>query len=107
VLGVTRVDKKHGEPSRIEKLENRNPVDAGRFHDDGLDAAFRKPVNQPMQIGREGTKAADWLRCAIGPYGSHMHCRSDVDGGCVRVDHGHHAGDPGLRSVAIHHQSSC
>ena len=67
VLGVTRVDKKHSEPPCIEKLENRNPVDAGRFHDDGLDAAFRKPVNQPIQIGREGTKAADWLRCAIGP----------------------------------------
>ena len=66
-----------------------------------------KPVNQPIQIGREGTKAADWLRCAIGPYGSHMHCRSDVDGGCVLVDHWHRAGDSGLRSVAIHHQSSC
>jgi hypothetical protein len=67
VLGVTRADKKHSERPCIEKLENRNPVDAGRFHDDGLDAAFRKPVNHPMQIGREGTKAADWLRCAIGP----------------------------------------
>ena len=28
VLGVTRVDKKHGEPPCIEKLENRNPIDA-------------------------------------------------------------------------------
>src|SRR4051794_12101515 len=65
VLGIARVDKEHGEAPCIEKLENRYPVDAGRFHDDGLDAAFRKPVNQPMQIGREGTKAADWLRCAI------------------------------------------
>jgi hypothetical protein len=31
-----------------------------------------------MQIGREGTKAAHWLRCAICPYGSHVHSRSDV-----------------------------
>jgi hypothetical protein len=60
-----------------------------------------------MQIGREGTKAADWLRRAISPYGSHMHCRSDVDGGGVRVDQWHCASDHGLRSVAIHHQSSC
>src|SRR5712672_3604253 len=65
VLGITRVDKEHSKPPRIEKLENRDPVDAGRFHDDGLDAAFRKPVYQPMQIGREGTEAAYWLRCAI------------------------------------------
>src|SRR5882672_5953312 len=50
VLGITRVDKEHSKPPRIEKLENRDPVDAGRFHDDGLDAAFRKPVYQPMQM---------------------------------------------------------
>ena len=53
VLGIAGVDKKHSEPTRIEKLENRYPVDAGQFHDDGLDAAFRKPVYQPMEIGRD------------------------------------------------------
>src|SRR5450755_2848402 len=62
VLGIARVDKKHGKSPGIEKLKNRNPVDAGRFHDDGLDAAFGKPVDQSMQICREGTEAADWLR---------------------------------------------
>src|SRR5215216_3425140 len=66
VLGIARVDKKHGKSPGIEELEDRNPVDAGRFHDDSLDAAFSKPVDQPMQIGREGTEAADWLRCATG-----------------------------------------
>src|SRR5271170_2638235 len=60
VLGIARVDKKHGKSPGIEKLENRNPVDTGRFHDHGLDTAFSKPVDQPMQIGREGTEAADW-----------------------------------------------
>src|SRR4029077_2078941 len=40
VLGIAGVDKKHSEPTCIEKLENRYPVDAGRFHDDGLDTAF-------------------------------------------------------------------
>lgn len=29
VLGIARVDKKHSEPSCIEKFENRDPVDAG------------------------------------------------------------------------------
>ena len=62
VLGVARVHEKHDEPPGIEKLENRNPVDAGQFHDDGLDPAFSKPVDQPVQIGREGTEAADRLR---------------------------------------------
>ena len=72
VLGIAGVDKKHSEPTCIEKLENRYPVDAGRFHDDGLDAAFRKPVYQPMEIGREGSEAAYWLSRAIRPYGSHV-----------------------------------
>ena len=72
VLGIAGVDKKHSEPTRIEKLENRYPVDAGRFHDDGLDAAFRKPVYQPMEIGREGSEAAYWLSRAIRPYGSYV-----------------------------------
>ena len=58
VLGIAGIDKKHCEPACIEKLENWNPVNAGRFHDDGLDAAFRKPVSQLMEIGREGSKAA-------------------------------------------------
>ena len=107
VLGITRVDKEHGKPPCIEKLENRNPVDAGRFHDDGLDAAFRKPVDQPMQIGREGTEAADWLRRTICPDGSHVHGRPDVDGSRVRVHHRHLTAGLGLRSVAVHLQSSC
>jgi hypothetical protein len=94
VLGIARVDKEHSEPSCIEKLKNRNPVDAGRFHDDGLDAAFHKPVDQPMQIGREGAEAAYWLRRAICSDSSHVHRRSDVNGSRVRVDHGQGAVDP-------------
>src|SRR3954447_26133401 len=72
VLGIARVDKKYGKSPGIEKLENWNPVDDRRFHDDGLDAAFSKPVDQPMQIGREGTEAADWLPCLIWPHSSHV-----------------------------------
>src|SRR6202035_2573116 len=107
VLGIAGVDKKHSEPTCIEKLENRYPVDAGRFHDDGLDAAFRKPVYQPMEIGREGSEAAYWLSRAIRPYGSHVYGRPHVNGGCVRVHHWQRAVDPGLRSFAVHLQSSC
>lgn len=102
VLGIARVDKKHGKSPGIEKRENRNPVDAGRFHDDGLDAAFRKPVDQPMQIGREGTETVDWLRCAICPDGRHMHGGANVDGSRVRVHHRHLTAVLRLRSFGIH-----
>src|SRR5665647_3511729 len=89
VLGIARIDKEHSKSTGIEKLENWNPVDAGRFHNDCLDATFLKPIYQPMQIGREGTEAAHRLRRAICPYGSHVHSRPDVDGSRVRVDHWH------------------
>ena len=48
VLGVTRVDKKHGEPPFIEKLENRNPVDAGRFHDDRSDVCSLRDFSRAL-----------------------------------------------------------
>ena len=79
VLGIARVDKKHRKSPGIQKLKDRNPVDAGRFHDDGLDAAFDKPVYQLMEIGREGAEAAYRLTCAISssrqPCASSLRCR--------------------------------
>jgi hypothetical protein len=47
VLGIAGVDKKHSEPTCIEKLENRYPVDAGRFHDDGLAGGRSCTPRQP------------------------------------------------------------
>ena len=40
-----------------------------------------------MQIGGEGTEAADWLRCAICPHGRHVHGGPDVNGSGVRMHH--------------------
>lgn len=107
VLGVARIDKEHGKSTGIEKFENWNPVDAGRFHNDCLDTTFLKPIYQSMQIGREGTEAAHWLRRAIRPYRSHVHSRPDIDGSRVRVDHRHRTVDLGFRFIPVHLQSSC
>ena len=65
VLGIARIDKEDNKATGIEQLENWYPVNAGQFHDDGLDATFREPVHQPMQVGREGAETADWLRRAV------------------------------------------
>jgi hypothetical protein len=64
VLRIAGIDKEHSKAAGVEKLVDRNPVDAGRFHRDGLDAAFCKPNCQPMQIGRESSETAD-LTAAI------------------------------------------
>jgi hypothetical protein len=80
VLGIARIDEEHRKATGVEQLENRNPIHAGRLHNDRLDAAFCKPIHQPVQIGRKGTEAAHRLRRAVCSYGSHVHrrprCRS-------------------------------
>jgi putative transposase len=72
VFGIARIDKEHSKATSIEELENWNPIDASRFHNDRLDATFLKPIHQPMQIGREGTEAPHRFRGALCPYGRRM-----------------------------------
>ena len=36
VLGIAGIDKEHSKATGVEKLVDRNPVDAGHFHRDGL-----------------------------------------------------------------------
>jgi len=96
VLGIACIDEEHSKATGIEEFEDRNPVDAGRFHDDRLDATFCEPIHQPVQIGRKGTEAAHRFGRVICPYGSHVHGRSDVNGSRIRVNHKHLAVDPGF-----------
>src|ERR1700731_1103131 len=82
VLGITRINEKYRKATSVEELENRNPVDAGRFHDNGLDATFLKPVHQLMKVCRESTESPHGLRRTICPDCGHVHGRSNVDGRC-------------------------
>ena len=65
VLGIARIDDKHSKAAGVEEFKNRNPVDAGRLHNDCLDATFCKPIHQSMQIGCESPKAANGFRRTI------------------------------------------
>ena len=47
MFGVTGIDQKHLDSALLKQFENRNPVNAGRFHRHCPDAAFREPVGQP------------------------------------------------------------
>src|SRR5665811_1083787 len=65
MLGVTCVDQNYLKAALVEQFKNRDPVDAGRFHDDRLDPAFRKPISQPVQISSESPKTANRVGCAV------------------------------------------
>jgi hypothetical protein len=53
VLRVARVDEHDLEPTRLEDLEQRDPVDTGRLHRDRVDAETDKPVGERDQIRGE------------------------------------------------------
>jgi hypothetical protein len=42
VLGIARIDEEHRDATGVEDLKNRDPIDAGRFHDDRVDTALCK-----------------------------------------------------------------
>jgi hypothetical protein len=76
VLGIARVDKEHGKSSGIEKLENRNPVDAGRFHDDRFTphsvnqstSRWRSVVKVPkLRTGSGAPSALTAAICMVAP----------------------------------------
>ena len=95
MLGVTCIDQNYLKAALVEQFKNRDPVDAGRFHDDRLDPAFRKPISQPVQISSESPKTANRVGCAVSAHRRHMHGCTDIDGCCVWIDHR----KPGVRCL--------
>ena len=107
MLGIARIDEVNFKTTGVEELEDRNPIDAGRLHDDRLDAAFRKPVHQPMQIRREGAEIAHRLGCPICAHRSRVHGRPDIDRRRIRMHHRYRTGIFVSRFITSHRQSSC
>jgi hypothetical protein len=45
MFGIPCIDEKNLKAACLQQFENRDPVDTGRFHSDGLNAAFLKPIH--------------------------------------------------------------
>jgi hypothetical protein len=95
---LARLDQQHFEAARFQQLQQRDPVDAGRFHDDGPDAAGRQSLGQGGEVGRagaEGTNIRRQVGRVVGGQRRGVFCRDsnpmdvgvDVDAGCVRMGH--------------------
>jgi len=100
VLGIPGVHQHHLEPTLLQDLVDRDPVDPGALHDDRLDAALGEPIGQPVEIGGEGLERPHRLLIAIRTDGGHVHGGADVDRRRVRVNRGQllpTAGPLGLR----------
>jgi hypothetical protein len=89
MLGVAGIDQKDLETAFVEQFEYWDPVDAGRFHDDRLDAAFREPIGQSVKVTGEGAKTANRIGCAIRSHRRHVHGRADVNRRRIGMNHRH------------------
>jgi hypothetical protein len=69
VLHMTRIDQKNREAARLQQLVQRDPVHAGGFHGDGVDAAGLEPIGDGVQVDREARKLAHRFIVAIRRHG--------------------------------------
>jgi hypothetical protein len=66
VFHMLGVDQIYFEAARLQNLIDRDPIHAGGFHSDRMNAALLKPVGQRIQISCECGETAHGLRVATG-----------------------------------------
>jgi len=81
------IDEEDFEAPRFQDLEQRNPIDAGGLHGDGIDAALFQPVGQLQQIGGKGGKSLHRVRVSVGRDGNINLASPDIDSRGVGSEH--------------------
>jgi hypothetical protein len=75
----------HFKPGRFEDLEERDPIDAGRFERDRRDPALDEPVAQGQQVFGERIEGADRTGIGTRRHGHVDFSGADIDPGGVEV----------------------
>jgi len=83
---VARVNQHHLKTTRFKDFVERNPVDSGRFHRHGLDAALDKPVGQALKLCGERAELTYRFRVAFDWNRHEVTALTTVDAGGVRPD---------------------
>src|SRR5260370_28707332 len=78
VLRVPGVHEHNFETSRLEDLEDGDPVDACRLHRDRRDAHLREPVCESMEVSGEALEGTNRLVVSILRHGNDVERRTDV-----------------------------
>ncbi len=86
--GQIAADEAAMEPALFQDLEEGNPVHAGGFHGDGLDAIFDQPVGNGVQVGRVRAERAHDLGLVGARDADVDLLGADVGAGCVGIDDG-------------------
>ena len=78
-FGLTRVDQEDLQAARLQEFTHGNPGDPGGCHRHRGDAAVEEPVGEGIEVGGEGTEAADRLGSAIWWHGHPVLGFADID----------------------------
>ena len=65
ILRVTRVYEHDVKATRLENLEQRDPVDTRRLHRDGRNAETTEPIRERVQIRREALERTNRFRIKL------------------------------------------
>jgi hypothetical protein len=85
IFDVARVDQKHFEAARFQKLEQRYPIHARGFHRDRVDPASVEPVGQGVEINCKAGKFPDRLIIPVRRHRYIMGRAADIDSSRIGV----------------------
>jgi hypothetical protein len=103
VLHVLCVHQVDVEPTKLEDVVERNPVNAGGLHCYGIDATGRQPVGERVKIIGKRREPANRPRVAVRRHGDPMFVRTDVDCGGVEVNGWQRIGETSLLWLPLRH----
>jgi hypothetical protein len=84
-LRLAGINQQDLQTTRLQELEQRNPVDTGGCHGDGGHATVNEPVGQGVEVGGEGAKTTHGLGVAPWGHGDPVLGFTNVDARSVRV----------------------
>src|SRR5271157_3999053 len=73
-------------PPRLQNLKQRDPVDPGRFHGYGPNAASEQPGRQRLEVFRKSLEATNRVRIPVRRDRYVDFGGSYIDPGCIRLD---------------------
>src|SRR5437867_555134 len=85
---IPGIDQKRFHPALFNLLKQRDPVNAGRFHNHRGHTAALEPLDQLVQLMREGSKLPDSALLGsdrMCPHTDEVGAAADINSGSIRI----------------------
>ncbi len=98
-MGKVAADQAAMDTGLLQDIEQGDPIDLRRLHDDSLDVIFDRPVGDGMEVGSVIAEGAHYLDLVGAGNADVDLLDADVDVGSAGVDHGQAIGGTDLALV--------